>query len=71
MRESWQECSGGQRLMLTFQNDRLVSVAESRGADGAERVVLMRYHFTEDGDLADVINRANETVREFGYPPTV
>src|SRR5262249_27062011 len=61
------ECSGRQRLILTFQNNRLVSVAELRGADGAQRVVLMRYHFTEDGDLTEVINRANETVREFGY----
>ena len=61
------ECSGRQRLVLTFQNDRLVSIVELRGADGGQRVPLTRYHFTDAGDVREVFNRANEIVREFDY----
>ena len=61
--------SGGQRLELILDGDRLMAINELRAGDGAvRRLTLMRYGFTDRGDLAQVINRANETIRRFGTP---
>jgi hypothetical protein len=60
--------SGGQRLELIFDGGRLMAINEFRATDGAvSRLSLMRYGYTDRGDLAQVINRANETIRRFDY----
>lgn len=61
-------CSGGQNLELAFEAARLVQITELRGPPGAVvRVVLMRYEYTDAGELCRVVNRAGECLRAFEY----
>jgi RHS repeat-associated protein len=65
------DCSGKQRLELTFEDGRLMVINELRGTGGAtQRVLLMRYTFNrQGGDLRQAFNRADECLRSFEYTP--
>jgi RHS repeat-associated protein len=61
-------CSGKQELELAFQSGRLTAITELRAAAaGLQRISLVRYEYTAQGDLGHVINRAEERVRTFEY----
>ncbi|HEX5357229.1 MAG TPA: RHS repeat-associated core domain-containing protein [Aquabacterium sp.] len=56
-------CSGGQTLLLRFENQRLAEVVAVR----AQPVRLVRYTYSLRGDLAKVFNRLGDEVRLFEY----
>ncbi len=63
-------CSGKQQLELHFVGSRLREVTQQRIASpGVDRITLMRYEYTLNGDLCKVVNRANECMRSFDYNP--
>ena len=67
--------SAGRLLALTFSDqNRLLSVAELQGEPGVaehylpqQMAPLVRYDYSDTGDLIRVRNRADETTREFAY----
>ena len=53
-------CSGKQQLEIGFVGSRLMEVVERRStATGLQRIKLVRYEYTGQGDLCVVINRAS------------
>ena len=62
------DCSGKQRLEVGFHASRLIQIDQLFAvSSGVQRIPLMRYHYTDRGDLHRVINRAGECTRIFEY----